>query len=427
MKGPFDHRCCGLHAAAIACLLAATPAASQEQTEEDKRKLEAFLEFQSNLPSFLPTVNLIDAEALPITFPFRMVGEQIVVDVDFGDGVARPFMLDTGAPTFVTEEIGDAHGGEVVTEMVTIAGGGVIEWSPMVKFPSVTIAGALEITDVTGGVNWATEGPFYCITRNGLIGSQAMRNAVWQIHYGNDEITVAATVDQIDHIADAIALPFTVKEDGLSPTPWVELGLGDGKLVFIVDTGGGVPLTINTDALEKVGLELYEDAPVAAGISSGAGGDFDTALAGLTVPMMFGDTELLTTAVVGDGLAPTTDGNMGASFLKNFVVTLDWSTQTMYLDPLFEGDRVPLPGAASVGVGFRGDDLAVTSIAKGGPADEAGLTLGEVVTAIDGTDVTDISADAFCELRKAPFETVTTASGQSYDAGMLEGFFDNPE
>ena len=52
---------------------------------------------------------------------------------------------------------------------------------------------------------------------------------------------------------------------------------------------------------------------------------------------------------------------------------------------------------------------------------------GEVVTAIDGTDVTDISADAFCELRKAPFETVTTASGQSYDAGMLEGFFDNPE
>ena len=143
--------------------------------------------------------------------------------------------------------------------------------------------------------------------------------------------------------------------------------------------------------------------------------------------MMFGDTELLTTAVVGDGLAPTTDGNMGASFLKNFVVTLDWSTQTMYLDPLFEGDRVPLPGAASVGVGFRGDDLAVTSIAKGGPADEAGLTLGEVVTAIDGTDVTDISADAFCELRKAPFETVTTASGQSYDAGMLEGFFDNPE
>ncbi|KRS13526.1 hypothetical protein XM53_06640 [Roseovarius atlanticus] len=427
MTSLFLYRRCGLHAAAIACLLAAAPAASQEQTEEDKQKLEAFLKFQANLPSFLPTVNLINAEALPITFPFRMVGEQIVVDVDFGDGVARPFMLDTGAPTFVTEEIGDEHGGETVIEMVTIAGGGVIEWSPMVKFPSVTIAGALEITDVTGGVNWATEGPFYCITRNGLIGSQAMRNAVWQIHYGNEEITVAATVDQLDHISDAIALPFTVKEDGLSPTPWVELGLGDGKLVFIVDTGGGVPLTINSEALAKVGLELPEDAPVAAGISSGAGGDFDTALAGFTAPMMFGDAELLTTAVVGDGLAPTTDGNMGASFLKNFIVTLDWSSQTMYLEPLFEGDRVPLPGAASVGVGFHGDDLAVTSIAKSGPADEAGLTLGEVVIAINGTDVTDISADAFCELKKTPFETVTTASDQSYDAGMIEGFFDTQE
>jgi len=331
-------------------------------------------------------------------------------------------MLDTGAPSFVNEEIADAHGGDVVIEMATMAAGGLVQWSPVQAFPSVTLGGALKIDQLTANVGWSSTGPFYCITPNGLIGSQAMRNAVWQIHYGNEEITVAADVSQLDHV-DGIQIPFNIKEGGLSPTPLVELEVGNGKLLFIVDTGGGVPMTLNTEAIAAIGLELPEDAPVSAGKGSGASGDFDTAFSGMTVPVQLGDTEFQVTAVVGDGLAPTTDGNMGDSFLRNFVVTLDWSSQMMYLDPLFEGNIVPAPNAPSAGIAFDGETVTVSGVAVGGPADEAGLEVGEVVTMVDGRDVAGISRDDFCDIKHTQPETITTASGASFDVGIIEGFY----
>ncbi len=392
-------------------------------TPDDKLKLAAFNEFMEGIADYLPTVNQISPDGLPVTFPYKAVGEQIVVDVDFGDGKKLPFMLDTGAPSYVTDEIADAHGGEVVVEMATIAGGGIIEWSPVKAYDSATIGGALAIERLTANVGWASDGPFYCITPNGLIGSQAMRNAVWQIHYGNEEITVAANVGQLDHVEDAIQIPFQIKEGGLSPTPLIELGVGNGKLSFIVDTGGGVPMTINTDAIATVGLELPEGAPASVGKSSGASGDFDTALTGLTVPIQLGDTELMVTAVVGDGLAPTTNGNMGDTFLRNFIVTFDWSTQTMYLEPLFEGDTVPAPNAAGAGINYDGETVTVSGVAVGGPADKAGLEVEEVVTKVDGMDVAGLSRDDFCDIQQAHPKTITTASGQTYDVSVIEGFF----
>jgi predicted metalloprotease with PDZ domain len=123
-------------------------------------------------------------------------------------------------------------------------------------------------------------------------------------------------------------------------------------------------------------------------------------------------------------MAPTTQGNMGHSFLKNFVVTFDWPSRTMYLDPLSEDGSVPPLGeAASAGIAHDGDKVIVTAIARGGPADEAGLTLGETVTHVDGTDIRGISQADFCEVQESKPQTITTESGKTYDAGPITGFF----
>ena len=226
---------------AIAALVASTTSASaQSPTPEDEAKLAAYQAFLANLDAFLPTVEHIDPASLPVTFPFEDVLEHVVVDVGFGDDEPLPFMFDTGAPSFVSAAIAEAHGGKVLTEQVSIAGGGTILWSPIQTYPSLTVGDSLTITDATAITPWNPDGALHCVTPNGLLGASAMRNAVWQIDYGTHAITVAASVDQLDHVDGAIAIPFAAQQ-AMSPTPVVELGVGDGTLKFLVDTGGRHP------------------------------------------------------------------------------------------------------------------------------------------------------------------------------------------
>lgn len=66
----------------------------------------------------------------------------------------------------------------------------------------------------------------------------------------------------------------------------------------------------------------------------------------------------------------------------------------------------------------------VNAIPKSGPADQAGLTLGELVTMVDGKDIRGITPDAFCALKESDMSSITTESGVSDDVSPIEGFFD---
>lgn len=407
----------------VALQSSALSAQQLDLTEADKEKLATLAAFLENIDGIIPTINQIDPASLPVTIPYREIQNHVVIDVAFGDDDPVPLMFDTGAPTILTPEITAAHGGEVLAEMGSAAGGGGILWNPMVKIPSLTIGG-LEIRNASAETGWSPAGAFYCITRNGLLGAPAMRNAVWQVDYGAQEIHVAATVDELDHVEGAIALPFTWNEKTISPSPVVELGIGEGTLTFIVDTGGGIPLTVNAADFATTGLKVPEDAPTSATLTGGAAGTFEATVSGVTLPIRFGETEITTTVIVGDGMAPTTQGNMGHGFLKNFVVTFDWATRTMYLDPLSDDGSVPRLGdGASVGLAHDGERVYVSALAKGGPAESAGLTLGEKVARVNGEDVSDMPQADFCGVLETTLETVTTDGGNTYDAGKIKGFF----
>lgn len=400
-------------------------AQQRELTPQEQTKLHRLTAFLKKADEFLPTVNRIDKSSLPMTFPFDVVLDHLVVDVAIGDGAALPYMFDTGAPTYITQAISDANPGEVLIETVGAAGGGALIWNPLRRVASMTVENSLTIMDATVQVGWEPESGLYCVSPHGLLGAPAMRNAVWQIDYGAGEITVAASVDPLEHIEGAIELPFKVKPNSLSPSPQVELGVGDGTLTFLVDTGGGIPLTINTKDLAKVGVEVPADAPSSLNLAGGAAGSFEIKLSAMQLPIKVGDREITTTVFVGDGMAPTTAGNMGQLFLRNFVVTFDWSQNKMYLDPLAaDGSVELLSDAQAAGIGLQSGKVIVNSLALGGPAARAGLSLGDVVTSVDGNSVTGIDLDGYCALQKAKPRSITTEAGLTVDIGTVEGFFD---
>ena len=282
------------------------------------------------------------------------------------------------------------------------------------------MADAVTVTDVLADDPWEGGDAFHCITPNGLLGASSMQKAVWQVDYGTEQISVAASVDELEHIDGAIALPFQINENNkLSPTPYVTLPVGDGEITFIVDTGGGIPMSLEPAALAAAGVELPADAPAFSTLTGGAGGSFEGTAQYGRLPIKFGDTELSVPVAVAAGMGAGAGGNIGHSFLKNFVATFDFPNRMLYLDPLFEGTTVPdLDEPPAVGFALQDGQVIVNAVPKGGPAEQQGLKVGEVITQIDGQSVEGITADEYCAryATGAVPETVTTASGATYPA-----------
>ncbi|MFN8619778.1 MAG: PDZ domain-containing protein [Chloroflexota bacterium] len=408
-------------------IAAQDPSMSPEQIQELQDKTQKFVEFLQNQDAYLPTVNLIDATKLPATFPYKDIQEHVVVDVAMGDGPSLPFMFDTGAGTLISAALRDANPSELVVETIGIAGGNNILITPTRRYPSLTVADSVTVTDVLASDPWEGGDGFHCITPNGLLGASSMQHAVWQVDYGTQQISVAASVDQLDHIKDAIAVPFSINQSNkMSPTPYVTLPIGNGQLTFIVDTGGGIPMTIEPAKLASVGVEVPGDAPTIKTLSGGAAGSFEGASQFMRMDLPFGDTDLSAPVAVAAGFGAGADGNIGHGFLKNFVVTFDFPNQTMYLSPLFEGTTVPDP-ADPVGAGyvFQGGKVILSNVPMGSPADQAGVKVGDVITEIDGQSVAGITADDYCAkyaTGSVP-KTITTEAGLTVAADRIAGFW----
>jgi hypothetical protein len=164
-----------IQASALACFLAtATMSSALAQDANKERTQDDF--------------NTIDAGQLPVTFPFREIASHVVVDVAFGEDEPLPFMFDTGAASFVTAEIAQAHGGEVLGRVPGVAGGNKVIENALQTYPAVTVAGSVEIREFMALEPWAVDNSLlHCVTPHGLLGEgrrQALARRVWHLRCG---------------------------------------------------------------------------------------------------------------------------------------------------------------------------------------------------------------------------------------------------
>jgi hypothetical protein len=290
--------------------------------------------------------------------------------------------------------------------------------------------GEADFLDVAGPVGWVGEGnPLACVTANGLLGANLMQDAVWQIDYQAESIAIHPSVEGLDHIDDAIVLEFGVGSES-SPSPLVELAAADGELTFLLDTGSDGSLTVNPADLEAIGVRLPDDGPVLTTLGAGATGTFETDLRFTTVELALGDGAASYPVAVSDTIEAGV-GNMGNAFLRQFVLTIDWPGRTVYLDPAAEDGRISPPDEpASAGIAWDDGRVVVGSVVRGGPAEEAGLILGDLVTAVDGMDVAAPTFADFCALLTRAHDDVVAASTTLattdgiYRIEAVEGFYD---
>jgi len=374
----------------------------------------------------------VDVETLPQTIPFAMLAGHVVVDaIPDGTGETLAFMLDSGAPVLYSDEVATEHGGDPVGPIKTVAVDGTITEEDVVTIERLALGDAV-FHDVAGAVGWVDQdNPLSCVTEVGLLGANLMKNAVWQIDYDAQQVTIALSLEGLEHIDGAIALEFT-SHTPQSPSPLVEIPVGDSSLTFLVDTGSDGGLTLNPADLEAIGLSIDAAAPTVSSVGAGAAGTFTADIAFVDIPLALGGTEVsypvATTTTIAEG-----QGNIGNGFLSAFVTTIDWPGGMIYLDPLAADGSIALPPEpAAAGVGWDGERIVVSSVVAGSEADQAGLELGAVVSSIGGISYESPTRDGFCALLTAepPADGVpgttslVTDDGTSYVIEVVEGFYE---
>ncbi|MEA2025777.1 MAG: hypothetical protein U9O18_03720, partial [Chloroflexota bacterium] len=310
-----------------------------------------------------------------------------------GGSRTAPMILDTGAPTIVSGEIAEVFAGDVAGTIATTSVDGQVFTSDVVPLPQLAIGDAIfsHVGAVVGEIKPGN--PFYCISEAGFIGASLMQTAVWQIDPGSDpssgSLTIAESVDGLDHVDGAIRLDFARASD-VSPSPLIKLPTGAGALTLLLDTGSDGWLAVHPDDLADAGVALPDDAPSMSVLGRGTAGPFTTRLEWSAVDVGLGD-EVMRLPLAASAALPPGQGIAGVDFLSRFVVTVDWPGDAVYLDPIAEvAPSIPASASLSWDNGY-----VVGSYAEGLSAND-GLELGADVTAIDGIDVTRAPFDDFC-------------------------------
>ena len=253
------------------------------------------------------------------TMPYRAVAGAIVIDVALGSGDRSvPMLLDTGAPTIVSEQIAESYGtGRAGTVSAASIDGQVVT-SDVVALPRLAIGGALfsDVGAVTGELEPGN--PFACLSDAGFIGANLMRTAVWQLDPVAGVVTIAPSVDGLEHIDGADRFDLLPASD-ISPSPVIELPLGEGTLTTLLDTGSNSWLAAHPDDLDELGVAIPDDAPAMAILGTTAGGATVTRARWVDADPGSGVLPVAATELLPPGQAMA-----GMDYLSRHVVTVDW-------------------------------------------------------------------------------------------------------
>ena len=180
----------------------------------------------------------------------------------------------------------------------------------------------------------------------------------------------------------------------ISPSPLIELPLGEGTLITLLDTGSNGWLAAHPDDLGELGVAIPDDAPAMAILGTTASGATVTRARWVDAEPGSGVLPMAAMEALPPGQAIA-----GMDYLSRFVVTVDWPEGAVYLDPI--ADVAPsVPASASLA---WDDGIVVGSFMEGLPANDS-LELAAPVLAIDDEIVSDAPFDRFCRHLTQPPE-----------------------
>ncbi len=329
----------------------------------------------------------------PTTFYLR--GEHIYLEGEV-NGTSVNILLDSGAGASVLDStLASDLELEGSGRLPVMGIGGTREFS-FVKVPSYSVAGALLNDQYLAVIPLAEE--FYPSTGERIdliLGYDFLSRFVTRIDYGSETITLFDP-DSFLIPPDISVVPAARTMSLLS----VEALLEDSiPINLLLDTGAGGCIHLTPGFFEKH-PDFLQNRPSFKTEIIGIGGE--ESIIGFRVSSVtLGDFSVpggICSSFNGGDIFNQFDGILGAGILSRFIIYLNYNSSSVFLEPsaLFhEGLPETLTG---MGLEIAENELVVSMVVEGSPADDGGVIKGDVLLEIDGHQVSSEQLDEIHDL-----------------------------
>ncbi|MGA7613745.1 MAG: aspartyl protease family protein [Thermoanaerobaculia bacterium] len=352
----------------------------------------------------------------PATVPMELTQNHIYLPVRVNGGESSSFLLDTGADmTVIDRERAESLGMTMKGSLEARgAGSGSMEMA--------TIEGAsVRVGDVELPLDGIFAIPLTSLALRegrplqGILGYNVVSHFVVEIAYGDRVIRLH---DPSTFTPPDGARAFPVEFDANTPVIHATLDLPDGRSLdarMLVDTGDRGAVSLNRPYIESQHLLASIPHTIDAPLGMGVGG-LTHQLLGRISAIHLGPwtvTSPITSFsqdTAGANANPDLDGAIGGEVLRRFTLFVDYPHKRLLLRP---NDQISRPfeydmsGMLLVAADASFDRAVVRNVLEPSPAAEAGIRVGDEITAVRGKPVASMSLDEIRSILRIPGENVT--------------------
>jgi predicted aspartyl protease len=338
-----------------------------------------------------------------IEIPIRVRSGHVYVDVEINGKGPFHFLFDTGASNVLTPEA--ARRLDLpVRDNVDVTGTGGTQAGGSTKVDSLQLGG-VTLSNQTFYVLDLPPGASEAAPVDGLIGFELLDRFPVQLDYANATLTLYTGKDA-RHAGPAAPARLSFR----GKTPQID-GKVDGIAGrFSIDTGSAGSLTLSAPFVTDHDLATRYRARTRIMSAQGIGGPvyallaraelLDLGTATAKHPVTF-----LSQQRAGTVARKDTAGNIGFGVLHQFTIFFDYPRKQIYFQPNRDWGQPDLADRSGLRL-ERGDQaFTIAFVAKGSPAEAAGLKTGDHIVAVNAAPSSTLALDDVRKLLKGPVGT----------------------
>ncbi|AHM60715.1 asp_protease [Flammeovirgaceae bacterium 311] len=340
------------------------------------------------------TAGDVTAISVRDTIPFEYRNNKLIIKAKV-NGREYDFVLDTGAPTVIWEEVAlDLQLPKTKASFVSKDANGTEQKLEFYHTEAVTV-GNLKIENMNMASTNTLAGEVRCYANGGIIGGNFLMHYNWQIDYDNKRLIASSDISKLKIPKDA------TKVDVVVTRPQGQIIIGKVRILgeeedFVLDTGNGGSINL---AMEKLNIKEAGDHVVYVetyGYSSGSTGGRKL----ITSHVLQTDVALPMDTIHNAIIHVNTKSSLlGNEYLAQFgTITLENTSkqQAVYFN------KKKAKAAAAITYGFdpifhkESNSFIIGKVYKDSEAERLGLQVNDKILAINGTDLSTIDYATYC-------------------------------